>query len=171
MRKLLFLFLTMILTVALVACDEANDTTSTVDESKETEDSIKEKTNENDDEEEVAEEDKKTDEDEQESSEDVPREYKAALKSAETYSDMMHMSKKGIYEQLISEYGDDFPEDAAQYAVDNLEADYKENALKSAETYAEMMDMSDNAIYDQLISEYGDQFTEEEAQYAIDNLK
>ena len=59
----------------------------------------------------------------------------------------------------------------AQYAIDNVEADWKENALKSAETYQETMAMSPNAIYDQLISEYGGQFTEEEAQYAIDNLE
>lgn len=31
------------------------------------------------------------------------------------------MSKKGIYDQLTSEYGEAFPADAAQYAVDNLD--------------------------------------------------
>lgn len=54
----------------------------------------------------------------------VPREYKAALRSAETYSDSMHMSKKGIYRQLTSE-ADKYPEKAAQYAIDHLKADYK----------------------------------------------
>lgn len=102
---------------------------------------------------------------------DVPQEYKNALKSAETYSEMMHMSKAAIYDQLISEYGEDFPEDAAQYAIDNLEADWNYNALKSAETYYEEMAMSKSAIYDQLISEYGDQFTAEQAQYAVDHLE
>ena len=84
---------------------------------------------------------------------------------------MMHMSKQGIYDQLTSEYGDKFTAEAAQYAVDNLDVDYKENALKSAETYQETMAMSPAAIKDQLTSEYGEKFTEEEAQYAIDNLK
>lgn len=102
---------------------------------------------------------------------DVPQEYKNALKSAETYSEMMHMSKAAIYDQLISEYGEDFPEDAAQYAIDNLDADWNYNALKSAETYYEEMSMSKSAIYDQLISDYGDQFTPEQAQYAVDNLE
>lgn len=83
----------------------------------------------------------------------------------------MHMSKAGIYDQLSSEYGEKFTEDEAQYAVDNLEADYKENALKTAKSYQDSMDMSPNAIYDQLTSEYGEKFTEEEAQYAIDNLE
>lgn len=101
---------------------------------------------------------------------DVPREYKSALKKAETYSDMMHMSKAGIYDQLTSEHGEQFPEEAAQYAIDNIKADWKANALEKAKTYAETMDMSNAAIYDQLISDHGEKFTEEEAQYAVDNL-
>ena len=52
---------------------------------------------------------------------DIPTEYKSALKSAESYSDMMHMSKKAIYDQLVSEYGGQFTADEAQYAIDNLE--------------------------------------------------
>lgn len=101
---------------------------------------------------------------------DVPTEYKSALKKAKTYSDMMHMSKAGLYDQLTSEYGEKFSAEAAQYAIDNLEVDYNENALKKAQTYQETMAMSPSAIYDQLISEYGEKFTPEEAQYAIDNL-
>lgn len=100
----------------------------------------------------------------------VPTEYKNALKKAKSYSDLMHMSKAGIYNQLVSEYGERFPEDAAQYAVDNLNVDWNENALKKAESYSETMYMSKAAIYDQLISEFGEEFTEEEAQYAIDNI-
>ncbi|WP_114603593.1 Ltp family lipoprotein [Staphylococcus sp. EZ-P03] len=98
------------------------------------------------------------------------REQKAALKSAETYSLIFHMSKAGIYDQLTSEFGDKFPADAAQYAVDNLDVDYNENALKSAENYAETFNMSSAEIYDQLISEYGEKFTAEQAQYAVDHL-
>lgn len=83
----------------------------------------------------------------------------------------MHMSKQGIYDQLTSEYGDKFPAEAAQYAVDNMKADWNENALASAEKYSKTMHMSKQGIYDQLVSEYGEQFTEEEAQYAIDHLE
>ena len=101
----------------------------------------------------------------------IPTEYKNALKKAESYSEIMHMSKQGIYDQLTSEYGEKFPADAAQYAIDNLDADYKKNALEKAKTYQDTMNMSKNAIYDQLVSEYGEKFTVEEAQYAIDNLK
>ena len=97
-------------------------------------------------------------------------EYQNALKQAETYSEMMHMSKQAIFDQLTSEYGGQFEDDAAQYAIDNLDADYKKNALESAKTYQSMMSMSKSAIYDQLVSEYGGKFTAEEAQYAIDHL-
>ncbi|MDH6674664.1 hypothetical protein M2277_005361 [Paenibacillus sp. LBL] len=103
--------------------------------------------------------------------EDVPREHKSALKKAEQYAEVMSMSKAGIYDQLTSEYGENFPKEAAQYAIDNIVFDWKENALKKAKQYAESMNMSDDAIYDQLISEYGEKFTKEEAQYAIDNLE
>lgn len=106
----------------------------------------------------------------EEKNDDVPTEYKSALKKAKIYSDTMHMSKSGIYNQLTSEYGEKFTAEAAQYAIDNVQADWKANALKKAKTYQENMAMSPSAIYDQLISEYGEKFTPEEAQYAIDNL-
>lgn len=102
--------------------------------------------------------------------ESVPREHISALKKAQSYAENMDMSKLAIYDQLVSEYGEQFPEDAAQYAINTIEHDWKENALKKAQSYAENMDMSKSAIYEQLISEYGEKFTQEEAQYAIDNL-
>lgn len=82
----------------------------------------------------------------------------------------MHMSKQGVYDQLTSEYGEQFPADAAQYAVDNVTADWNANALAKAKDYQAQMKMSKSAIYDQLTSEYGEKFTASEAQYAIDNL-
>ena len=103
--------------------------------------------------------------------EDIPTEYKSALKKAKTYSDIMNMSKAGLYNQLTSEYGEKFTAEAAQYAIDNVDADWKENALKKAKTYQESMAMSPSAIYDQLVSEHGEKFTAEEAQYAVDNLE
>lgn len=101
----------------------------------------------------------------------VPTEYMSALAKAEMYTSQMHMSKKGVYEQLTSDYGEQFSAEAAQYAIDNVNADYKYNALKKAETYQGTMHMSPSAIREQLVSDAGEKFTEEEAQYAIDNLK
>ena len=97
-------------------------------------------------------------------------EDKNALAKAEGYSSRMHMSKAAIYDQLTSSYGEGFPPEAAQYAVDHLVADYKKNALEKAKSYQTNMHMSRSAIYDQLTSSYGEQFTAEEAQYAVDNL-
>lgn len=97
-------------------------------------------------------------------------EDKNALAKAESYSSMMHMSKAAIYDQLTSSYGEGFPAESAQYAVDHLVADYKANALEKAKDYQKTMHMSRSAIYEQLTSSYGEKFTAEEAQYAIDNL-
>lgn len=100
----------------------------------------------------------------------VPSEYISALKSAETYSEHMHMSKEGIRKQLTSEYGEQFSEEAANYAIENLDADWNENALETAKHYSDSMHMSKEGIRDQLTSEYGEQFTSEEADYAVENL-
>lgn len=100
----------------------------------------------------------------------VSKEFQNALKKAESYAKTMHMSKKAIYNQLTSEYGEGFPEDAAQYAVDALVWDYNENAYEKAKSYQDTMSMSLNNIKDQLTSEYGEQFTAEEAEYAINKI-
>ena len=63
---------------------------------------------------------------------DVPTEYKSALNKAYDYSEIMNMSKKGIYDQLTSEYGEQFTEEAAQYAMDNIDVDWNANALANA---------------------------------------
>lgn len=96
-------------------------------------------------------------------------EEKNALKKAESYSNNLHMSKKGIYNQLTSQF-EGFSEESAQYAIDNINADWNENALEKAKSYQKTMNMSKKAIYNQLISEF-ECFTKEEAQYAINNLK
>lgn len=100
----------------------------------------------------------------------VPAEFKSALKKAQIYSDTMHMSKQGIYDQLSSEYGEKFSAEAAQYAIDNVKADWNVNALEKAKIYQDQMAMSPEAIRDQLASEYGEKFTPEEADYAVANL-
>lgn len=101
---------------------------------------------------------------------DVPAEHANALIKAEQYSEIMHMSKAGIYDQLTSEYGERFSAEAAQYAVDTMVADWNANALAKAKTYQEAMAMSPDAIHDQLTSEYGEKFTVEQADYAIAHL-
>lgn len=100
----------------------------------------------------------------------LPTEYKSALNKAYAYSEKMAMSKMGLYDQLTSEYGEKFSAEAAQYAIDNVKADWNANALTKARNYQESMSMSPEAIREQLTSEYGEKFTSEEADYAIQNL-
>lgn len=100
----------------------------------------------------------------------VPAEYKSALAKATSYANTMNMSKKGVYDQLVSEYGEQFKPEAAQYAIDNVQADWNANALAKAKSYQNEMNMSPAAIRDQLVSEYGEEFTASEADYAILHL-
>ncbi|OFN63205.1 hypothetical protein HMPREF2539_16300 [Enterococcus sp. HMSC064A12] len=100
----------------------------------------------------------------------IPTEYKSALRKAESYSSSMHMSRAGIYDQLTSDYGEQFAPEAAQYAIDNLKADYNANALEKAKSYQDNMAMSPEAIRDQLTSDAGEKFTPEEADYAVQHL-
>lgn len=100
----------------------------------------------------------------------VSREYSNALKKAESYLDYSHFSYSGLYKQLTSEYADEYPADAAQYAVDNVEVDWNEEAVEAAESYLEYSEFSSSGLYDQLISEYGEGFTPEQAQYAVDTV-
>ena len=97
-------------------------------------------------------------------------EYASALAKAKNYNSWANMSKKRLYEQLTSQYGEKFTSDAAQYAIDYLNADYKANALAKAKIYQKQFNKSKSAIYDQLVSPYGEEFTEEEANYAIQHL-
>ncbi|WP_316666158.1 Ltp family lipoprotein, partial [Staphylococcus pseudintermedius] len=135
-----------------------------------TEKTTEEKTTEEPSTEEATTEEVETEEKESKSEDNPSREYKNALNSAKNYQEILPMSKAGLFDQLTSSAGDNYPEDAAQYAIDNLKADYKENALKAAENYQDIMPMSDSELFDQLTSDAGDKYTHEEAQYAIDNL-
>jgi len=96
-------------------------------------------------------------------------EYSAALEKAKRYNSWANMSKKRLYKQLTSKYGEKFESDAAQYAIDHLNADYKSNALAKAKNYRKLFKNSKSAIYNQLVSPYGEEFTEE-ANYAIQHL-
>ena len=105
------------------------------------------------------------------SSKSVSQEYQNALTKGLQYANQLHMSKQAIYDQLTSSYGEGFPADAAQYAVDNMTGvDWNANALEKAKQYYYDMAMSKSAVYDQLTSSYGEQFTASQAQYAIDHL-
>ena len=116
------------------------------------------------DEESSSEESEVVEESEEPKEDDVPREYESALRKAERYIDMFSMSAQGVRDQLEH---DGFGQDAIDYALENLETDWNEQAKKSAESYTELFDMSDAKLYDQLIYKG---FTEEQAQAGVDGL-
>ncbi|ROY90755.1 hypothetical protein EGW76_04445 [Enterococcus gallinarum] len=92
------------------------------------------------------------------------REYQNAVSKAEDYLDYTAFSKSGLRDQLVFEQ---FPEDAAQFAVDHIVVNWNEQALLKAQDYLDYSSFSNQGLYDQLLFEG---FSESEAQYALDNL-
>lgn len=99
----------------------------------------------------------------QESS-NLSREQRNAIKAAENYISMTSFSQSGLKEQLVF---DGYPDDSAQYAVEQISVDWNEQALKSAENYLDMTAFSNQELLEQLVY---DGFTDGQAQYAINNL-
>ena len=94
----------------------------------------------------------------------VKAEYKEALKKAKDHPLVKKMSKQGMHNWLTSEPNPFSPE-AAQWAVDNMRADWKANALEKAKS----CQGTPEEIYLHLISdEVG--FTKKEADYAVSHL-
>ena len=92
--------------------------------------------------------------------------YNAALEKAKWYNSWAKMSKKDLYDRLMSK---GFSSSAVQYAIDHLNADYKANALAQARIYLKYGTSSRSELYRKLTSSL-DGFTKEEANYAIQNL-
>lgn len=103
----------------------------------------------------------------------VPQEYKDALRVARTYASQ-NCSREGIFLEMTAPVGGSFSPEAVNYALDNINVDWKGNALSYAQEQAASGFMSRQAIYNTLVSDYYDayygRFTEEEAQYAMDHV-
>lgn len=97
-------------------------------------------------------------------------EEKSALAQATSYANNQYMSQQGVYDQLVSAYGGQFSAEAAQFAIDNVVADWNANALQTAKNYQDQQNLSPAAIHDQLTSQYGEKFTSAQADYAIQHL-
>jgi hypothetical protein len=90
-----------------------------------------------------------------------------ALESAHSYIDGQAFSKKGLIEQLSSEYGEDFSKADATFAANHVGADRKAEAVESAEGYLDGQSFSKAGLIEQLTSSYGEGFTPEQARYAV----
>jgi hypothetical protein len=86
---------------------------------------------------------------------------KNARESAESYLAFSAFSRQGLIDQLEFE---EYSTEDAEYAVDVLEVDWKEQAAKSAEAYLEFTAFSREGLIDQLVFEG---FTQEEAEYGV----
>ena len=141
MKKLLSLGLLSLSVVALVACSQGKSSSSEAGSSSEA----------------------KT---EQSSEKKIPSEYKTAVTKAKQYAETVHLSKEGLRSQLVN--FEKYSQEAADYAVDNSDIDYKKQALEKAKLYQETMAMSPEAIREQLVNY--EKFTQEEADSAVSNL-
>lgn len=90
-----------------------------------------------------------------------------AIASAESYLDTMAFSRKGLIEQLSSEYGEGFSKADAIFAVNHIDVDWNEQAAKSAKSYLDTMAFSRNGLIEQLESDFGDGFTHAQAVYGV----
>lgn len=99
----------------------------------------------------------------------VSREYANALRAAKTYLRIMPFSKKGLYQQLTSRYGNRFSKAAGNYAVNHVGANWRQQAVRAGRQYLNM-GLSREAVRQQLKSPYGEQFTKAEADYALRHL-
>ena len=110
----------------------------------------------------------------QESDSDMSMSQKNAVKAAEDYLRLTSFSRKGLVDQLSSEYADKYSKEDAEFAVSYLEdhgmVDWNEQAAKAAREYLALTTFSREGLIDQLTSEYGSQFTREQAEYAVDQV-
>jgi hypothetical protein len=90
---------------------------------------------------------------------------KQAVASAEDYLDTQSFSKKGLQDQLSSEYGEGFPVKDAIFAVNHIDVDWNKQAAAAAADYLDTQSFSKSGLIDQLESEYGEQFTHAQAVY------
>lgn len=89
---------------------------------------------------------------------------KNAIKQAKSYIETMAFSKKELINQL--EFNKYSKEDA-EYAVNSLDIDYKEQAVKQAESYLESMAFSKEELLHQLKF---NGYSEEDAEYAVSKV-
>lgn len=101
-------------------------------------------------------------------------EQRNAYNAGKQYLAYSAFSKQGLIDQLSSEVADNYPVDAAEFAVDQIErrgeVDWYEQAERAAREYLDYTSFSKQGLIDQLSSEYGSKFTQEQAEQAVENV-
>lgn len=101
----------------------------------------------------------------------TPDDFKThALNQARWCLDEYLYSKAALYERLVTR--DLFTKEEAEYALANLNADFKEIALQFATkiTKQRCTYLSKHCLYEKLTGRYGYQFTKEEADYVLEHI-
>lgn len=88
-----------------------------------------------------------------------------ARRNAEDYLAMSGFSRRGLIDQLSSEYGNGYSVADATAAVESMTVDYNEQAARSAKQYLEMSGFSCQGLIEQLSSDYGNKYTRAQAEY------
>ena len=91
-------------------------------------------------------------------------EYANVVKTARNYLNFMAFSRKGLIDQLVYE---GYSTESAEYAVDNIGADWNQQCAKKAKDYLEFMSFSREGLYEQLAYEG---FTDEQIQYGLSQV-
>lgn len=94
----------------------------------------------------------------------------SALIYARTALGQGHYSETELKKHLTSPYGEVYTEKAAQYALDNIDADWNQEALESAESYLRHGNYSYDGLHHQLSSPSADDYTDAQARFAVDNV-
>ena len=96
-----------------------------------------------------------------------------AYEAAKNYIDTLAFSKKGLMQQLTSEY-EGYKKKDARFAIEllekNGEVNWKDEAVEAAQNYLDTQSFSKDGLYEQLVSEYGEGFTKKQARYAVDKV-
>ncbi|MGO1166271.1 MAG: Ltp family lipoprotein [Janibacter sp.] len=184
-HKALSIVLGVLLVVVLGCCgtgmaamsgdtEGAGDTPSTQESTESAKEATKEPSTSKSSSTDTATESKETQEAEPEKEEpaepEMTTEQENAIRAAENYLDFMPFSKQGLIDQLSSDAGDGYPQDVAEFAVDNIEVDYNEQAKKAAKNYTDTMPFSKQGLIDQLSSDAGDGYTREQAEYGANQV-
>lgn len=88
-----------------------------------------------------------------------------AVRTAQSYLNMSGFSRRGLIDQLSSEYGSKFSIEDATVAVDSLNVDWNAQAARTAADYVKMSGFSCRGLIEQLSSDYGSKYTVEQATY------
>lgn len=95
-----------------------------------------------------------------------------AMEIAQAYVDALPVSYQSLYNQLLSQHSHELSQDAILYAIDHVDADWKQEAVDYVEDYLDVRSFSANWMYRHLtIDESGALFTLDEAGYAVSHAE